>query len=160
VGASPTRQTLQPSGSTRPGDTLDRQHAAASTKPAIGQHLVLVVAAAVDAGDAHPQFATGFGAVGFRQHAVQQVPDLALRWISRQNFVARRPGFLEGAEAEYLHFDAIALHVDSRGEQLHRVRDTLRAVILATTQQRPCCQFEIFALMSNSTFIAQMHGSG
>ena len=44
--------------------------------PAIGQHLVLMVAAAIDTGDAHPQFAAGVGAVGFRQHAVQQVPDL------------------------------------------------------------------------------------
>ena len=97
---------------------------------------MLVVAAAIDAGDAHPQFAAGVGAVGFRQHAVQQVPDLALRRIAGQHFVAHGPDFLEGAEAQYLHFDPIALHVDAGGEQLHRVRDTLRAVILATTQQR------------------------
>ena len=44
------------------------------------------------------------------------VHSVALRRISRQHFVADGPHFLEGAEAEYLHFDAIALHVDAGGE--------------------------------------------
>ena len=78
---------------TRPGNALDRQHAAAAAVAAISQHLVLMVAAAIDTDDAHAQFAAGVGAVGFRQHAVQQVPDLALRRIAGQHFVAHRPAF-------------------------------------------------------------------
>jgi hypothetical protein len=93
------------------------------------------VAAAIDTGGADAQLAAVVGMEHVAQQIVEFVPYFAVLRIAADYFVSDGPAFFVGAEAEHLAFEPVDLHVNAGDEEIHRIGNRSRAVILAAPDQ-------------------------